>query len=60
MNLTRNKVSLIHERGPYHIETIPFICSVNEWTGFFMIGTSVMEELKHFDQPLRKTRRTNE
>ena len=24
------------------------ICSANQWTGFYMIGTSVMNELKSF------------
>ena len=27
------------------METSPFICSLNQWTGFFVIGTSVMKEL---------------
>ena len=27
------------------IETSPLVCSVNLWTGFYMIGTSVMKEL---------------
>ena len=31
--------------SPYHIETSPLICSANQWTGFYMIGTSVMKEL---------------
>ena len=35
-----------HEGGPQHIETNPLICSANEWTGFYMIGTSVIKELK--------------
>ena len=34
-----------HNGGPYHIETISFICSANQWTGFFMVGTSVMKVL---------------
>ena len=25
----------------YHIETSPLICSVNQWTGFYMIGILV-------------------
>ena len=33
-------LQIFHEGGPYHIETSPLICS-----GFYMIGTSVMEEL---------------
>ena len=28
-----------------HIETSPFICFAIQWTGFHMIGTSVMKEL---------------
>ena len=32
-------------RGPYHIVTSPLICRENQWTGFYMIGTSVMKEL---------------
>ena len=32
-------------RGPYHIETSPLICFVNQWTGFYMTRTSVMKEL---------------
>ena len=30
---------------PHHIETSPLIRSANQWTGFYMIGTSVMNEL---------------
>ena len=30
---------------PYHIETITLIFSASQWTGFYMIGTSVMKEL---------------
>ena len=41
---TVGKAYLFHEGGPYHIETIPFICRANQWTGFYMIGTSVMKE----------------
>ena len=29
------------------IETSPVICSANQWTGFYMIGNSVMKELKN-------------
>ena len=31
--------------GLYHIETSPLIYGANQWTGFYMIGTSVMKEL---------------
>ena len=30
----------------YHIETSPMICRGNQWTGFYMIMTSVMKGLK--------------
>ena len=36
---------LFHDGGPYHIETNPSICYVNQGTGFYMIGTSIMKEL---------------
>ena len=29
----------------YYVETSPLICSANQWTGFYMIRTSVMKEL---------------
>ena len=29
----------------YHIETGLLICRANQWTGFYMIGTSIMKEL---------------
>ena len=38
-------VKLFHDGGPYHIEISPLICRANQWTGFYMIGTSVMKEL---------------
>ena len=36
---------LIHDGSLYHIETRPLIYSVNQSTGFYMIGASVMTEL---------------
>ena len=36
---------LLHDEGSYHIETSPLIYRANQWTGFYMIGTSVMKEL---------------
>ena len=33
----------LHDGGPYVIEISPLICRANKWTGFYMIGTSVME-----------------
>ena len=32
--------------GPSYKETSPFICIANQWTGFYVLGTSVMKELK--------------
>ena len=29
--------NFFQNRGPYHIETSPLICSGNQWTGFFKI-----------------------
>ena len=34
---------LFHDGGPYHIENSPLISQANQWTGFYMIGTSVMK-----------------
>ena len=34
-----------HDGGPYHMKTSPLIYSENQWTDFYMIGTSVMKEL---------------
>ena len=34
--------TLIHDGGPYHIETSPLICRA----GFYMIGTFVLKQLK--------------
>ena len=39
---------LFHEGGPYHIEKTPLIYRANQWTGFYMIGTSVIKELKKY------------
>ena len=39
-------IELFHDAGPCHTETSPLICSPNHWTGFYMIGTSVMIDLK--------------
>ena len=34
-----------HDGGSNHIETNSSICTANQWTGLYMIGTSVMKEL---------------
>ena len=38
-------LQLFHDACPYYIETSPLICRTNQWTGFYMIRTSVMKEL---------------
>ena len=38
--------SFFHDGSPYRTETSPLICSGNQRTGFYMIGTSLMKELK--------------
>ena len=43
---------LFHDGGRYHIETSPVICSANQWTGFYMITTSVMKELRETSCPI--------
>ena len=35
-------------RGPYHIETSLLIFRGNNWTVYYMIGTSVMKSLNNF------------
>ena len=40
--LTHVITKLFPDGGPYHIGT----CSANQWTGLYMIGTSVMKEFK--------------
>ena len=45
MRLDLRKVTLFNG-GTNNIETSPLICRVNQWTGFCMIGTSVMKESK--------------
>ena len=37
---------LLQDGGPYHIETCPSISRASQWTGLYMIGTSVMKELE--------------
>ena len=34
---------IFHNGGSCRTETSPLICSVNQWTGFCMIGTSIMK-----------------
>ena len=44
----KNEIYIIHDGVPYHIGTILLIYSANEWTGFYIIGTSIMEELNAY------------
>ena len=37
------KPYLFYGRGIYHIETSLLICFANQWTAFYMIGTSVVK-----------------
>ena len=39
-------ILLSHSGNPYYIETSSLICKANQWTGFYMIRTSVMKKLK--------------
>ena len=41
-------LKFFHDGGRYHIETSTLICSVNQWTGFYMITVCVMIELNSF------------
>ena len=36
---------LAHDGGPYHIGTNTLLYRADQWTGFYMIRTSVMKEL---------------
>ena len=44
INISKIVNQLFHDGCPCHIETSPWICIGNSWTGFY-IRTSVMEEL---------------
>ena len=38
----------VKDGGRFHIETSPFICSANQWTGFHMITVPVIKGLRNF------------
>ena len=40
----KSRSKLFHDGGPYRIETSTLICRANQWTGFYLIGSSVMKE----------------
>ena len=44
--IMNNFLYLLPDGGPYHIETSPLIFSGSQWTGFYMVGNSIMKELK--------------
>ena len=46
-----------HDGGSYPIETSPLICRANQWTGFCMMGPSVMKEFKIFSRLLLHLRK---
>ena len=35
----------MHDGGPFHIESSPLICRVNQWIGFYMMGTFVIKKV---------------
>ena len=55
-----NRFQLFNDGGPYHVETSLLICEASRFTGFCMIGTSVIKELnKHKDVKIVKNDETN-
>ena len=51
MHTNQRQVSIFYDGGPYHIETSPLICFADQWTGFYVKGTSNMKELSSLKQP---------
>ena len=50
------EINFFHDGDPYHnIETSSLICSTNQWTAFYMMGTSVMKELIQNSNPAIQT-----
>ena len=45
----RRFVKLFHDGIPYHKEVSPLVFRANQWTGFHMIGTSVMKKFCTYD-----------
>ena len=46
---------LFHGGGPYHTETSQLIRRRNQWIDFYMIGTSVMKELRWIDYGVKQS-----
>ena len=44
INVPKKSLQLFHGGGLYHIETSALIYIANQWTSFYMIGTSVMRD----------------
>ena len=44
---SEHSTCLFHDEGHYHIETSPLIGRAIQWTSFYIMGTQVMEELRH-------------
>ena len=45
---------LFDDGGPIHTETSSLICCANQWTGFYKIETSVMNQLKLLQAAINK------
>ena len=41
-------ILIFRDGNRYDLETSPLICKAHQRTGFYMIGSSVMKELKSF------------
>ena len=37
---------MFHGGGPYHIETSPLVFRASQWTDLYVIGNSLVKELK--------------
>ena len=46
---------LFHDGGPHQVETSPLICSTNQWTGFYLIETSIMKKVYSTDMTKKST-----
>ena len=50
-------LQLLHDGGPYHMETSPFICSANQWNGLLYnkdLRHEKVKGLKNLDVSSRK------
>ena len=43
-------VLIVHDGRHYHIETSPLIWRANQWTGFYMTGTSTIRVTHFYNQ----------